>query len=632
MRNLRPTKIVLGFVVTVLLAGVVNSAGGSSAVVDPQALLKLADVTKLITSADSNKAIVIHDKRFGLAVDLHDSLVGTLQLDTPLHTNGGTISFWIKPHWQAGSDESHTLLSGLWSGGRKSYLAISEGWWEPTGVGRLYFIASNEDFVHCSSDARLPTQTWSLITVTWAAGAAGYCKLYVDDELRASSVESIWSESMTIKSLNIGSDDAASNRRGRKADATIAVLKILSYPVSQEAVIRRYDAEEDAAARYAKKWAWLDIAKNHLPKDGNSRRNSYKWAIFDEDFSWAESPASVDARLNSVARAGFNIYVPCVWHGRGAYFPTEKARPERMLSDQIRLGWDPLAYVVAQAHKRGIEVHPWFTVARREDDEHPEWTGVGVPTGAYDMQNAAFRQFIVELMMDVVDRYQVDGINLDYIRTMGVCTSTSCQANYRMQMGADLLKDYSLLKDYALLKGAPSPGARSRIQTWQDMAVAGVVKEFSTRARSVNPRLLISVDGFATPSQADRPLEGRDEINWANQGWIDVIFHMDYRPTLDLKRFEAARSMLTDPEKLWFLIANYDLIDDVPTPRSGKWVASVLEAAENSQYGSGIGVYIINQLNSSQTRALAPRARSGATPTEARKIGLPRSLQISELR
>ena len=101
----------------------------------------------------------------------------------PLNSAEGTISFWVKPQWGSDSRVSHTLMNAQWGDSRKSYMVISNGWWEPVGTGRLYFILSNEDLAFCSSDRELPNKVWSLVTAVWKAGKDGSCKLFVDDVL-----------------------------------------------------------------------------------------------------------------------------------------------------------------------------------------------------------------------------------------------------------------------------------------------------------------------------------------------------------------------------------------------------------------------------------------------------------------
>jgi len=546
---------------------------------------------------DSKSIPVDRNPRFGTSILMAGDGTKSVHLRTSLNMHGGTVSFWIRPEWPADANESHTLLSAQWDDGRKSYFVVSQGWWEPTGDGRLYFVASNEDAVHCSAARQLPPKAWSLVTVTWASGAHGFCRLYVDDELLAETQRS-WAGTAKLTTISLGSDEFASNGRGRVARAELGALQIFNHPMSHREVITRYRLEEDPSAVYQKKWAWLEEVANGSPLEATKydSAKTFDKVIFDEDMNWAKSPAAIDDRLRRIAEAGFTIYVPCVWHGRGTAFPSRLAPFDSRLAMQASAGWDPLGYLVAQAHARGIAVHPWFTVVRREDHAHPEWAEAGTPEGAFDIHQAGFRDFAAELMLDVVARYKVDGLNLDYIRAMGVCLSSYCQHDYRDRTGSDLVADYS--------NGAPNPSARSRIQAWQDDAVGDLVQKLSAQAHAINPAIAVSVDGHAVADEAQRPLEGRNELVWANREWIDAIYHMDYRPVVDIKALNSAATGLKDPSRLRMLVANYDLIDETPVPRSGLWISRVMRYAQDRRHDSGVGVYLYSRLNDEQIRAL----------------------------
>ena len=556
------------------------------------------DWTDRIEDVAGGKIVAHRIRHFGTVVEMSGSEAKRLHLSATLNMHGGTVSFWIRPEWKEDSIESHTLLSGRWDDTRRSYFVISQGWWEPNGSGRLYFVASNEDVVHCSAARQLPPLAWSLITVTWASGEHGFCKLYVDDELLAET-QRPWSGGTTIATLALGSDEYASNSRGRTARAGLGALEILDHPITHHEVIDRYRSEEDPSAIYLKKWAWLDgAAENSAPGAGGDTHEArqFEKVLFDEDMTWATSPAVIDERLRRIKKAGFTIYTPCVWHGRGTTFRSRLAPFDSRLSGHAPTGWDPLAYLIAQAHIKRIAVHAWFTVVRREDDAHPEWAAEGTPEGAFDVHQAGFRDFAAGLMLDVVSRYEVDGLNLDYIRAMGVCRSAFCQADYRRRTSADLLSDYS--------NGSADISARHRIQAWQDDAVGSLVQRLSAEARKIKPQIAISVDGYAVGDEEQRPLEGRNEIVWANREWVDAVYHMDYRSVVDTRALSAARALMKDPRRLRLLIANYELIDDIPVPRSGTWMSRVVRYARDVRRDSGVGVYLYSRLNDEQIRAL----------------------------
>jgi hypothetical protein len=199
-------------------------------------------------------------------------------------------------------------------------------------------------------------------------------------------------------------------------------------------------------------------------------------------------------------------------------------------------------------------------------------------------------------MLDMVSRYDVDGINLDYIRTMGICISNYCRNDFEKFSGYNLMADY--------LSRAIVPGSRKRIQAWQDAAVEEIVKSFSLRAKAIKSNLIISVDGHPKPRSAVRQLQGRDVIKWANNDWIDIIFKMDYSQKVDIDNFEAVREELIDDKKLLFLYGNYDKVENTVLPRDPSLVAGYAMYSQRRWPGTGVAYYLYNLLSDEQVKKL----------------------------
>jgi hypothetical protein len=538
-----------------------------------------------------------------------------VEQDTQLNGAGGTISFWVYPLWGNEDRASHTFVSLAWNEPRKSYLAITLGWWEPQGNNRLYFIVSNQESAHCSTPYQLEREVWTMVTVVWKAGVNGYCKLFVNGETIAAQEHSFTGNYASKGPLYLGSDKGTTQAKGRSADALLDDLINSGHPFSEEEVRATYHTQEkDLEAATARKWRWLDeglAIPYHATRAGTGEVLESR-VMFDEDMHWAVSKENADKILTRLKEAGFNVYVPCVWHGDGTFYPTPLAEPHPKLASVVS-AYDPLAYLIEKAHSLGIEVHPWFTVMRRENTRYPRFFGEGVPDGSHDVHNQEFRQFIVDLMMDVVRRYHVDGVNLDYIRAMGLCTSDFCREDYSRVTGASFWSDY-------YLRGILGP-ARSRLEQWQDRAVRDIVSTFSRRAKAIKPDLVVSMDGHPKPKIEHRPLEGRDEIGWMNDGLIDVVFAMDYRETIDYKNIDAVRKDLHRPEGLIVLFGNYGRLNNAApaVPRKGVLVAKYASYAQRRWPSSGVGFYIYGQMTDEQAAAL----RRGPFKEEALPVWKP---------
>jgi len=92
-------------------------------------------------------------------------------------------------------------------------------------------------------------------------------------------------------------------------------------------------------------------------------------------------------------------------------------------------GWDPLDTVIAVAHAFGMEVHAWFntflvksgprptpSVPMHMVLAHPEWVQAVDDEYWCDPGIPAARQYTVNVAMDIIQHYDVDGIHFDYIR------------------------------------------------------------------------------------------------------------------------------------------------------------------------------------------------------------------------
>jgi uncharacterized lipoprotein YddW (UPF0748 family) len=91
--------------------------------------------------------------------------------------------------------------------------------------------------------------------------------------------------------------------------------------------------------------------------------------------------------------------------------------------------FNPLAYLVEQAHQRGIQVQAWYVNGpvdfRGESKiiaQHPDWAIVG-PDGKkmawLNFERPDVRQFVSDLMWEAVTRYGVDGVFFDFTRYPG---------------------------------------------------------------------------------------------------------------------------------------------------------------------------------------------------------------------
>ena len=89
--------------------------------------------------------------------------------------------------------------------------------------------------------------------------------------------------------------------------------------------------------------------------------------------------------------------------------------------------WDPLAFAIAEAHKRGLELHAWFNPYRSRHPAdttrtpsplhisrtHPAVVHKYGPYQWMDPGEAIVRRHTIDVVLDVVRRYDVDGVHID---------------------------------------------------------------------------------------------------------------------------------------------------------------------------------------------------------------------------
>lgn len=155
-----------------------------------------------------------------------------------------------------------------------------------------------------------------------------------------------------------------------------------------------------------------------------------------------KTPAEADAAIARIERARFNAVFMLVWYWGGqAYFQSSLCP----MGTGVPAGYDPLAYMVEQCHKRGIQVHAWFvngyygsSEIRNVLDKHPDWA---VQDGAggklwYDFSKPEVRRFQSDLMIECLRKYDVDGIQFDYVRYgPQQCYCDYCQKTFARRYG-----------------------------------------------------------------------------------------------------------------------------------------------------------------------------------------------------
>ncbi|GAA1441403.1 glycoside hydrolase family 10 protein [Nocardiopsis tropica] len=141
-----------------------------------------------------------------------------------------------------------------------------------------------------------------------------------------------------------------------------------------------------------------------------------------------EQRAEMDERLDEADELGLNTVFLHVRPTADAVYESDLEPWSRYLTGEQGgdPGYDPLEYAVEQAHLRGLELHAWFNPYRvglnsdieemAEDHpvkDNPDWLVEYGGEGFLDPGNPEVREWVTGVIMDVVERYDIDGVHFD---------------------------------------------------------------------------------------------------------------------------------------------------------------------------------------------------------------------------
>lgn len=192
-------------------------------------------------------------------------------------------------------------------------------------------------------------------------------------------------------------------------------------------------------------------------------------------------------------------------------------------------GWDPLGTAVAEAHRRGLELHAWFNpyrVANHTDPSrlaathparvHPDWV---LPYGGklyYDPGLPEVRRFVQDAMLDAVRRYDIDAVHWD-------------DYFYPYPVAGQKFDDDDTYAKYGA--GFPDKAA------WRRDNTDKLVRETAERIKAIKKEVQFGISPFGVWRNATTDPLGSDTAagvqtyddlhadtrGWIKKGWIDYI-------------------------------------------------------------------------------------------------------------
>jgi uncharacterized lipoprotein YddW (UPF0748 family) len=189
-------------------------------------------------------------------------------------------------------------------------------------------------------------------------------------------------------------------------------------------------------------------------------------------------------------------------------------------------GYDPLAFAVREAHAREIELHAWFNPFRAATSAkgafakthvsrmHPEWIR---PHGSLlwlDPGEPAARDYVLGIVLDVVRRYDIDGVHID---------------DYFYPYPTKGVSDFA---DTASWKAHGSTSGLNR-SDWRRDNINRFVEQLYRKVKAEKPGVKVGISPFGiwrpgVPATTEAQLDAYgmlycDAKLWIERGWCDYL-------------------------------------------------------------------------------------------------------------
>ena len=191
--------------------------------------------------------------------------------------------------------------------------------------------------------------------------------------------------------------------------------------------------------------------------------------------------------------------------------------------------YDPLAFMIAETHKRGMVFHAWMNPYRAEFNIntaivssthitrlHPEWFLTYGDKRYFDPGNKEAQHYVTEVVRDVVKRYAVDAIHFD-------------DYFYPYRIAGQQFPDDEGYKKY---------GSNMSKEDWRRSNTDSIIAMLNRAIKNENSKCQFGVSPFGVWRNKDKdPVNGSntngassnyddlyaDILLWLKSGWIDYV-------------------------------------------------------------------------------------------------------------
>jgi len=276
------------------------------------------------------------------------------------------------------------------------------------------------------------------------------------------------------------------------------------------------------------------------PKPGNVPREfRAAWMATVFNLDWPSKPglppgeqrAQLASQLDEAARLRLNAVIFQVRPSGDAVYASSLEPWSGFVSGAVGRspGYDPLAFAVREAHRRGLELHAWFNPFRARASKsfapagnhlavrRSEWTRAYAGGLWFDPGEPGVREHTIRVISDVARRYAVDGIHIDdYFYPYPPPGANG--------MGVNGFPDGATFAKY---------GRGMTRSAWRRSNVDAFVSGLYRSIKSVRPAAKVGISPFGiwrpgVPASIQGKLDGyeylaADSRGWLARGWCDYM-------------------------------------------------------------------------------------------------------------
>jgi uncharacterized lipoprotein YddW (UPF0748 family) len=228
-----------------------------------------------------------------------------------------------------------------------------------------------------------------------------------------------------------------------------------------------------------------------------------------------------------------DLFVNVAWPGLAHYDSGILPR-----SDLAAARGDQLAQCLAAARKHGLRAHVWKIcwrmdgapaelIAKMKAEGRLQLTDTGQTLNWLCPSHPDNVRWEKDAVREILRKYAVDGIHLDYIRFRDshVCYCAGCRRRFEEQLG------HKVARWPADVQAGPR---RAAYFEWRRRQITRLVRDVGKLAHDENPRIRVSAAVYGKYPSCTESI-AQDWVDWLKNGYVDFVCPMNY--TGDLGRF-----------------------------------------------------------------------------------------------